>query len=62
SDRDWLLGDILFTDRSLTSENIAHEASHAAEWYARHIGRRDGETIAAASGRIASEILRRVHA
>ncbi|MEN6533918.1 MAG: hypothetical protein ABFD89_09665 [Bryobacteraceae bacterium] len=62
SDRGWLLGDILFTERSLTPENIAHEASHAAEHYARRIGRRDGETIAAASGRIASEILRRVNA
>ena len=51
------LGEILFTVRELTPELIAHEATHAAEWYGRRMGRRDGETIATAGGVMTAAIL-----
>lgn len=57
SDRRWLLGELLFTVQQLTPELIAHEAAHAADWYARRVRRRDGETIAAAGAKIAADII-----
>lgn len=56
-----LIGELLFTVQQLTPELIAHEASHAAEHYARTVGRRDGETIAAATAKITSDILDKVN-